>query len=142
MFNHLHHRTWFPLVLVLLSLSLISFVAWSLSGVAPAMPEASKVEEPPAVSFVQYQAAAREVLGDFQAAFDADTYWEARLNLVSEIEEKLLELRVPSEGRAVHFELVSALEMIKQGLAGQTDKLSQGQERLKKVFSENLWLVE
>jgi hypothetical protein len=106
------------------------------------MPEVSKIEDSPAVTFVQYQIAAHEALGNFREQFDTDTYWEARLNLVSEVEEKLLELLVPAEGRAVHFELVSALEIIKQGLAGQSEKLVEGQERLEKIFSENPWLIE
>jgi hypothetical protein len=50
-------------------------------------------------------------------------------------------LRVPAEGRAVHFELVSALELLRQGLLGEEEKLIEGKERLQRAASENSWLT-
>lgn len=138
MFKDIHHRNWFPLIIGFLSLLLFFFVAWSMI----LRNTSEDIVEETAVTFEQYQTSARLVLGDFQNKYEADTYWETRLTLVSEVEQNLLALRVPAEGRSVHFELVSSLELIKQGLAGQADKLEEGQTRLNKVFSKNLWLVQ
>jgi len=136
MFKDIHHRNWFPLIIGFLSLLLFFFVVWAM-----VLKNSSEVAvEDSAVTFEQYQTSARLALGDFQNKYEVDTYWEARLTLVSEVEQNLLALRVPAEGRSVHFELVSALELIKQGLSGNTSKLEEGQTRLENIFSENPWL--
>jgi len=138
MFNCLHHRTWFPFIVAVLSLVLALFVFWALIIKPPSV----IVNESPVITMGQYQTAAKLALGDFQNRYEAETYWETRLALVTEAEQNLLALRVPAEAQAIHFELVSAMELLKQGLAGQTEKLEEGQARLDKVFSENPWLAQ
>ncbi|MFA6131788.1 MAG: hypothetical protein WC702_01805 [Patescibacteria group bacterium] len=136
MFHDIHHRNWFPFVLGFLSLLLLLFVVWAIVS----KNSSEVINEGSTITFEQYQTSARLALGDFQNRYETDTYWEARLALVSEVEQNLLALRVPAEGRAVHFELVSAMELLKQGLSGEPNKLEEGQTRLQKVLSENSWL--
>lgn len=140
MFGNLPHRNWFPLILAILSLLLVLFVVWALAIKSTDLFVA--VNDGSAVTIGQYQTAVRSVMDDFQNRYEVTSDWEARLVLVDETEQNLLVLRVPAEGMTVHFELVSAMELLKQGLVGKVEKLEEGQERLADVFSDNSWLTE
>lgn len=140
MFGNLPHRNWFPLILAVLSLFLALFAVWALT-IRPA-DSIIVVDEGPVVTIGQYQTAVRLVMDDFQNHYEAESNWEARLVLVDDVEKNLLALRVPSEAMAVHFELISAMELLKQGLTDRAEKLEEGQARLAKIFSENSWLIE
>lgn len=135
MFKHVH-RSWFPALVVLLSVALALFVIWSY------LAREEELQIMPAVTAEQYQGAVGAMMRDFWNQYNAQESGTARLALVSEIEQSLLALRVPAESRSVHFALVSGLELLKQGLAGDSESLLKGAERLQEVFSENLWLSE
>lgn len=139
MFKHLHHQTWFPFVLIGLSLTLVLFIVWSF--LARQNNPAADYESGPAVTAEQYQ---REVFVVF------DGFWDKYRNqaddasclaFVSGVEQKMLALKVPAESRSVHFELVSSLELLRQGLVGDSEKLESGIARLEKAYRDNPWLT-
>ena len=140
MFSHLHHKTWFPLVVIGLSLALILFVAWAYLS----RPTSSDFisTEIPTVSVNQYKAESRKIMTDFWSQYRNQADDASALSFVSETEQKLLALKVPSENRSVHFELVSSLELMWQGIVGDLEKMSEGLARLEKTFSDNPWLSE
>lgn len=140
MFKHIHHRNWFPFVVVALSLSLVIFVAWAYA-VKQNNPTADFVEMP-AVTINQYQAETKIIMKDFFNQLSIQTDDATRLAFVSETEQKLLALLVPAEERSVHFELVSGLELLRQGFVGNAEKMDQGKIRLQSVLAENSWLSQ
>jgi len=138
MFKHIHHRSWFPFVIVALSLTLIVFIVWAY--VARQNNPTANFIEVPAVTMGQYQNETKLVMKDFFNQLTTQADDATRLAFVSETEQKLLALRVPAEGRSVHFELVSSLELLRQGFAGNPEKMTEGETRLRSVFSNNSWL--
>jgi len=140
MFFNFHRKTWFPFIVLALSLSLGLFIVWSF--VNKENNPTANFPEAPAITSGQYQNEAKQIVKDFWLQFEAQTDDAARLFFTSEVEQKLLALRVPAEDRSVHFELVSSLELLRQGLVGDVEKLEAGKTRLQKVFSDNLWLTK
>lgn len=140
MFTHLHHRTWFPLVVIGLSLILLLLVVWSL--MAWENNPAVSYEATSTVTAEQYQKEVGTVMKNFWSQYESQVNDAARLSFVSETEQKLLALRVPTEDQSVHFELASGLGLLRQGLVGDAEKLAEGTSRLQKAFSDNLWLTQ
>lgn len=139
MFKHIH-RSWFPVLIILLSATLALFVVWSY--LARQEEQTANFQTLPAVTVEQYQGAVSAIARNFWNQYNAQESETARLTLVDEVEQLLLALRVPAESRSVHFELVSGLELLKQGLAGDSEGLLKGTRRLQEVFSKNSWLNE
>ncbi|HBR80697.1 MAG: hypothetical protein UX09_C0046G0017 [Candidatus Uhrbacteria bacterium GW2011_GWE2_45_35] len=138
MFKHLHHRTWFPAVVVGLSLFLVIFIVWAYL----AKQNLSDLEATngPTITSEQYQNELLVLVGDFWIQYQGQVDDAARLLFVSDLEQNLLALKVPSENRSVHFELVSSLELLRQGLVGNSEKMASGLVRLEKTFNDNPWL--
>ncbi|MFA4917548.1 MAG: hypothetical protein WC560_12880 [Syntrophales bacterium] len=140
MFRHIHHQSWFPFVVIGLSLTLVLFIVWSYA--ARQNNPAAVYNSAPAVTLNSYQNEVGFIMKDFWSKYDTQTNDATRLAFVSETEQKLLALLVPAEGQSIHFELVSGLEFLRQGLVGNAEKMSEGKARLQKVFLDNSWLTQ
>jgi len=138
MFKHIHHRTWFPAVVVGLSLFLLLFIAWAYNNHRLAINESVEV---PAITFEQYQNKTSDIFKDFWNQYRGQSDSAAAAKFITDIEQQMLALRVPAEGQPVHLELVSGLELMRQGLVGDEEKKQVGLERLENVLNENPWIV-
>lgn len=62
------------------------------------------------------------------------------LALVLKTKNDLLELRVPAKYKDLHLDLVLALSFLEQGIAGDEQKLKQGEDKLNKIIVDYPWI--
>lgn len=118
------HRSWFPFILIGLSLALAVIIAavYKPSPTSVAQEDAVTLTAPTAS---EYEAGVRAVFASFALTEDADAAYDA-----------LVAMRVPSvDYQAVHLELVLALAQLK---TGNTDE---GQARLDIARTNYPWLT-
>lgn len=134
----IHHRSWFPFVLVGLTVSLVLLVA--LAYVNKQAPKQQSAQAD-VVTENEYQVAAAAVTRGFFARFDSVANDEERLELVESAQSELLELLVPSAEKDLHLELVMSLNLLKKGLSDDDDAAQlEGRRRLEAVFEQYSWL--
>ncbi len=129
----LHHRSWFPFILIGLSLALGVIIAAVYAPLAPINGGTIGENETPSidgggtgvVTAEEYEAGVRAVLSTYAAGADAGAAYDA-----------LVAMRVPTvEYQAAHLELVIAFAQLK---SGNTDE---GQARLDLAMTAYPWLI-
>lgn len=116
----MNHRSWFPSILVGLSL-LLALIFLVVTKGSPV--HVGVTPPPPAVSEEDYQGAANTILDTYASNHDASKAYNA-----------LILLRVPKEDQAVHFDLVVAFGKL------VTKETKEGEARLAAVKAANPWL--
>jgi hypothetical protein len=117
--SQVSHRTWFPFILVGLTITLATGIwAWTSSDRSQAPPEIG-VEAP---TSLEYQAEIAQILQMYLDDDDLDTAYES-----------LVDVRVPSDAQEVHLDLVIAFGKL---VAGNES----GAELLETVRSQHDWL--
>jgi hypothetical protein len=136
---HQHQRSAFPLVLGLLTLALAGFVAWSFLDRAAA-PDDAPGRETPAVDENAYRAKTKAAVAEYLDA-DARAGTDLERLLVAERAiDALLAIRVPAADKDLHFDLISSLSLIRSGLRGDADALSEGRAKLDRTLASAPWL--
>ncbi len=139
----IHHRSWFPFVVGALTVSLVLLIGWVYSGkqsVAPAANTSGSTETAAPVSDASYRASASAITSGLLGRIDAASDDAARLHLVESAQNGLLALLVPADLKDVHLELVTALNLMRQGLAGDAAAYTEGRSRFDAVLADNAWL--
>jgi hypothetical protein len=77
-------------------------------------------------------------LGDLGALSVTSPYLDA----TKAAKNDALELLVPEEAKAMHLDLVVALNFLEKGFNGSQKDLAEGVKRLERVLNENSWLNE
>ncbi|MFH1631704.1 MAG: hypothetical protein ABIA47_01605 [bacterium] len=101
--HHPTYRTWFPFILVGLTICLLLVVVAVTQRRGNDEPEGS-VDVVEVVSAQEYQGTMNKVFTDFLTSHDADSAYYA-----------LLDTRVPSRYKETHLELVVILVMYREG---------------------------
>jgi len=115
------HRTWFPFILVGLTLALTAVIfAWQEQDVTPARVQTQEVHEVPTSQ--EYQQEVVSILAQYQQ--DGDAQWAYGA---------LVETWVPTDAKAVHLDLVIAFGKLVAG-----DEV--GRELLDSIRASNAWL--
>jgi hypothetical protein len=116
------HRSWFPPILVGLSLllGLVFVVALKGDRVIPQFPHEAST---PKISEADYQSAANVILDAYAEDHDASRAYNA-----------LILLRVPKEEQEVHFDLVVAFGKL------MTKETKEGEARLSALKAAHPWL--
>lgn len=134
-----HHRNWFPLILVGLTLSLLFAVVLIMQPGLQQTEIESTAE--PAITAEDYQDHAKIVVHTMEAGLEAVTTDEERLKLVRDAQTQLLALVVPASHRDVHLEAVIALNLMADGYTqGTAELITEGQTRLTQIKEQNDWL--
>lgn len=138
MFHHLfhhHHRSWFPFVLIILTVFFIGFVAWGLADRQASKIEISHGETETPVDAEAYRTQIKRATQEYKTAMDASTGDLERLLLTEKTLERVLNLRVPSQYKSLHLDFAVALNLIRNGLRGEEGALEEGQERFASVLA-------
>ncbi len=139
-FHTIHHRSWFPFVLVGLTLSLLFLVAWVYRQSSS---PSAYVDEPsvPAVTEDEYQTAVKNVMAGFLTKLDGSTDDTSRLTVVQSTMDNVLALLVPGPRKDLHLELVMSLGLMRRGLSDEDPTAyAEGRRRLESVLVQYPWL--
>jgi hypothetical protein len=117
------HRSWFPSILIGLSLMLALVFVFVTKGSPIGSPFGSTQGSAPAVTDADYRAAANTILDAYASNKDVSKAYNA-----------LILLRVPREDQQVHFDLVVAFGKL------VTKDSKDGEARLAAVKAANPWL--
>lgn len=140
------HRSFFPLVLVLLTVLLIALMVWKLQPAdapAPAPAPASVSEETPAdepVTMAEYEQALGSLLREFFARYDAADQDFLRVIATDETLTRLLDLKVPTQYKDLHLKVAVNLNLIRRGLAGDPELLETGLNNFQDLRQVYPWL--
>ncbi len=123
----MHHRSWFPAIVIGLSLALALFfvgVVKHRGGESFFVPRAPLPAEAPAITEEGYRTGVNTVLETYTAKKDAKAAYNA-----------LILLRVPAADQTVHFDLVVAFGKLSSG------QKEEGEARLAALKAQNDWLA-
>ncbi len=109
----LHHKTYFPILVGVLTLILAGAIFSIFKDRATLEPTV-----PSAVTSVEYQANAHAILGDVRTRIAAESASEGKSEILSKAREALLQLHVPSEYKDLHLDLVILLTDWMNGTEG------------------------
>ncbi len=123
------HPSFFPVVLVLLTVLLGGFMVYTFRGRSAPPPEE------PVVSQEDYRADVRAALAPVIVPDGSD-----RAGNVNRAIADLLALRVPGADTDAHLEFVSSLYRMREGLDGDPDALREGQVRFDAAVDAHPWV--
>ena len=140
----IHHRSWFPFVVVGLSLTLALVVLWgfvtrSTAPDASGSPSAGAEAVKP-VNDDEYRAQAAVIISGLVPVLARAEAGEqlAQIDLAM---SGMLALIVPAERREMHQELVFSLNKMRLGLANSDDTLyAEGRARFDELLDQYSWL--
>ena len=122
---HMPHRTWFPFIMIGVTIGFIVFVAayWE-----PSIPQTSSqplVELPSMVapSVADYQSEVRSIVNEFEGSGDVENAYS-----------QLLDVRVPASYKDFHFDLAVAMGEFRVG------EEAEGRVKLDLIKKESAWL--
>ncbi len=118
----MNHRSWFPSILIGLSL-LLALVFILVTKGSPVSFSKRTPVEPPAITETDYRSAVNTVLDGYAESKDVSGTYNA-----------LILLRVPKESQVVHFDLVVAFGKL------MSKEIKDGEARLQAVKAANSWL--
>lgn len=125
------HPSFFPIVLIALTLALGAFMFTTVNkeGTAPTPAEVVSVNPE------DYRTAVRTALAPVLVPDGKD-----RTGDVTRALDALLPLRVPTADMKAHLELVGSLSQIRDGLKGNAESLKAGQTRLDTAVAAFPWV--
>jgi hypothetical protein len=131
----MHPRTWFPLILVTITMALLVVVLF-LFGPALVSDETSDVL--PRVVSEEYESQAKTVVTDLYASLEKD---QNNQGAVQEAQNNLLALTVPVDYQELHLEMVIATNLMIQGYSDDDQvKIDSGWLQFKEVAGQYSWL--
>ncbi|MEK7452533.1 MAG: hypothetical protein AAB664_04285 [Patescibacteria group bacterium] len=133
-----HKRSWFPFVVVFLTIVLFGFFYVSYRSKSLSIKNA-----PATVSSISDELYKKNISIYIKSFFDK--YPSAkddaeRTMLVQELFNQLLHMRVPMQEKDLHLELALSLQQMKDGLANHSQDLPEGFARLKDAVTQTSWL--
>lgn len=136
-------RSYFPLVILILSLGLVLFMVYSLTYTntnSNNTKELLEVTEP--INTNEYRVEMQNIIASYKSEYQNASDDLSKLIVVERVIGKLLTIRVPDGYKEMHLELVVNLHTIKQGLLSTKRDISIGQEKLNRTFARFPWLSE
>ena len=129
------HPTFFPLVLVFLTLGLVGFMV-----VMFAKPSSFGEKVSPTISEDAYRLEMKEFMASFETRYQAASDDLKKVVLVENTLNKLLSIKVPETYKDLHLELAFSLNAIREGLREKSAALAEGEQRLKNLLAKESWL--
>ncbi|MFH1142106.1 MAG: hypothetical protein V1695_00150 [Candidatus Uhrbacteria bacterium] len=135
----IHPRTWFPLVLISLTLALLLAVVFSFNSNS-ANQTVLEVTEPQ-VTAVDYKVEIEPIVNNLLLNVEQASDDLERINILKQVQDQLLAVLVPAEYREAHLEIVIALNLMRQGyLLQDEDQLTEGRARFEQIITSDHWL--
>jgi hypothetical protein len=120
----MHHRTWFPYILIGMTLLLgLGILVWVAPKLMEPSPYASEAADP--ITTEEYREAVLLLFADYAGTGDYARMYQG-----------LLELTVPTGYQPLHLELALTFDKLRSG------DIDEGQARLEALRSAYPWLVE
>lgn len=135
-------RSFYPLVIAILTLALGSLMFFTLSKSAtkPSSSDRSTVSPTPSVTDADYRTASHNVVAPFLVAYEASATDGERLASVEDAISALMPLIVPVSYKDVHLGLAVSLTLMRDGLRGDSESLDSGYAKLTGLISDEPWL--
>ncbi len=142
-------RSFYPLVIAILTLALGSLMFFTLSQ-STRLPllqkeragvRSSDVSPTPAVTDADYRANAHAVIAPFLVSYSAASNDGIRLGLVEDALAALMPITVPASYKDVHLGLAVSLSLMRDGLRGEEGSLETGYAKLTKIAAADAWLA-
>jgi len=139
------HRSFFPLILALLTILLIVLMVWKLQSKEVKVPNSSYVvvtEEISAdpITPAEYEKQLTDVMSEFFQKYDTADQNFIRVIAVDESLSALLDLKVPVQYKDLHLAMAVNLNLVRRGLTNEPDRLEEGLNNLKTLRQEYPWL--
>jgi len=134
-----HPKTWFPLVLISLTLALLLAVIFSFNS-NNSNQTVLEVSEPQVTS-ADYKVEIEPIVNNLLLNIEQASDDLERINILKQVQDQLLAVLVPAEYREAHLEIVIALNLMRQGyLLQDEDQLDEGRARFEQIISSDHWL--
>ena len=114
----LHHRTWFPFVLVGLSLSLVLLIIFFVTP-RQKIPPVISVPEQQLIDSGAYKTQVHDLLQSFLDGWSVASTTEAKMRQTDETLSVLFTIRVPKEFLDTHLSVVLALQDLRRSLPAE-----------------------
>ncbi len=139
---HHHKASWFPFILIGLTLGLLSFMVFAFSERNPETTSSmSEMEiQEPVVTDEDYRINIQNVISSYLQQRDSATTDLDRLVLAEDTLDKVLAIRVSAAYKELHLNLATSLFQMVQGLKGEEGAYEKGRERFDQIVEENPWL--
>ena len=136
------HIMWFPFLIVSMTIILaitIVVVNRDQTQQYAAVADVLNNQEPaePAVTDEAYEAQVQNVLRPVWTAVETG---EGDVEALTGVRDALVEMRVSSAARAVHIQLVAAVNQLLRGVQGDADALADAQLRFTSLTTTYTWL--
>jgi len=142
-------RSFYPLVIAILTLALGSLMFFTLSQ-STRLPllqneragvRSSDVSATPAVTDADYRTNAHAVIAPFLVSYASASNDGIRLGLVEDALAALMPITVTASYKDVHLGLAVSLSLMRDGLRGEQGSLETGYARLTKIVTAESWLA-
>lgn len=140
------HKLIFWLVLSGVSFILLLLIAVLVVPASPEIPDEARVPDEISQELVEvrYRADIKNLMQEFSREagnLDGLTAASPYLEITKKAKNQALELFVPADLKSMHLDIVVSLNYLENGFSGDEDKLNLGRYGLKKVLTENSWLL-
>lgn len=136
MFRNIHrHPTFFPIIIVLLTGTLIYFMFFSFTSKPIVLSPTT-----PVVNEEEYREAVKKIIAPFLTSVSSAPNDMAKLVLVENTLNSLLGVTVPASYKDAHLEMAVSLNQMREGLRGTKGMFEEGKNRLARVVEANPWM--
>lgn len=134
------HKPFFPIVLALLSIGLITLIVFATRPGDSADESNTLFTQMTAPTEREYESGMKEALAPYFSDFDTAENDGARIVIVEEALSDVLDLRLPVVYKELHLDIAVALTMIQASLRGEGGDLAAGRARLDALSQTNSWM--
>lgn len=131
-----HRQSWFPALVTVLTVALAVIIIALFRGRVPTT--ATTAISP--VTEAQYQSNVKQIVGTLPAQLTAAASDDARVTLLSNDRDALLNLTVPADQRDLHLNMVMTINAWIAGYQGDAVKLAAAQTAWNQIVQENAWI--
>ncbi|MBI2476759.1 hypothetical protein HYV72_01160 [Candidatus Uhrbacteria bacterium] len=134
------HLTWFPFLLVALTVILALTIVWFDEHRAVResfVEEIRRAEEPVAFDAQVYYATVKQQLAP---VWDVAASGEGDASMAARVRDALIDVRVPGDARETHIRIIAALNALERGLNGAAESLADAQLRFRALEQDVAWI--
>jgi len=138
----LHHKSWFPAVVVVLTLALAVLIFALFRGRVTTQSTESTTAATTIspVTEAQYQSNVHQIVSGLPDKLTAAPNNDARVSILSTDRDALLNLTVPSDDRDLHLTMVTTINAWIAGEQGDAIKLAAAAQQWNQLVAQNSWM--
>jgi hypothetical protein len=136
------HLTWFPFLVIAMTFILaVTIVVYDRQKNRPPpiihIDDVLIVKEDSSIDNNQYYEDVRNILSPIWGIVDGQS---DEISVIVIARNKLIDMRVPSNERDTHVQLVAALNILEAGLRGEEDSFADAQIRFSDIKNNVVWI--